>query len=156
MLNDITQLIALLGISPNLQVLEVTNLVAGVASLIEALAAHHIPPSSSQFRFSEDELKPGPLLCPKLTHVNFSGCPEVQTGPLLRLIKSRLLENSPSSVSIIGEPAAVARRQVAKLESLIMDTCPNVAGEWLPQIRALVPHVSCRYMTKQVARVHRF
>jgi len=147
MLHETTTLIALLGISPNLQVLEITNLVAGVASLIEALAAHHIPPSSSQTRFPEDEPKPGPLLCPKLTHVNFSGCPEVQTGPLLRLIKSRLVENSPSSVSINGERAAAV--QVAKLESLIINACPNVSGEWLPQIRMLVPHVSCTYITKR-------
>lgn len=150
MLHDTTKLIALLGISPNLQVLEITNLVAGVATLIEALAAHHLPPSSSQSRFQEDEPKPGPLLCPKLTHVNFSGCPEVQTGPLLRLIKSRLVENPPS---IDGEPAAGV--QVAKLESLIINTCPNVSGEWLPQIRLLVPHVNCTYMTKQQARTRR-
>ena len=144
-LNDSANLLCLLQLSPNLQVLEVTNLSIGVASLLNALSAHHVPPSSSKLPFLRDEppSNPSPILCPKLTHVNFSGCPEIQAGLLMRFVKSRLN---------FDQPEGTQPTDIAKIESLVIDLCPNVEREWVKRIEELVPHVSCRYMTKKMAR----
>ena len=146
-LNDSTNLIFLLRLSPNLQVLEFSGITIGVASLINALAAHYTPPPSSEHRLLCDEppSDPPPVLCPKLTHVNFSGCPEVQAGLLMRLIKSRLIGDQSVDLQ-------TTQIEVSKIESLIIDSCPNVEKEWVKRMEELVSHVSCCYTTKAMTR----
>jgi F-box/TPR repeat protein Pof3 len=144
--NDSTNLLFLLRLSPNLEVLEVTNLTFGVASLLNALAAHYIPPSSSNFLRDEPPSDPPPILCPKLTHVNFSGCPEVQAGLLMRFIKSRLIGPGLQTTSQIQST------EVSKIESLVIDFCPNVEREWVKRMEELVSHVGCRYTTKKMTK----
>lgn len=143
-LHDMTTLLSLLRMSSQLQVLEVTNLTAGIASLIEALAAHNSP-SSSGHQYGESSSITNSVLCPNLTHVNFSGCPEVQTGPLIRLVKSRMTFEDPSP----GPSDEVQAVKIAKIQSLTINSCPNVDGEWLPRLRAMVPRVHCVYMTRK-------
>jgi len=147
-LNDSNNLLLLLRSSPNLQVLEYSNLTFGIASLLNALAAHYIPPTSSELRFLPDDppSDPPPILCPKLTHVNFSGCPEVQAGLLMRLIKSRLINDQSPDIQI----SQIQAPEISKIESLIIDSCPNVQKEWVGRMEELVPHVSCRYTTKKL------
>jgi hypothetical protein len=59
----------------------------------------------------------------------------------MRLIKSRLIGDSQSQPT-----------EVAKIESLIIDVCPNVEKEWVKRMEELVPHVSCHYLTKKMAK----
>lgn len=129
-LNGSTNLLLLLRRSPDLRVLEVTGIAIGITRLLDALAAHYKDSDDPAYNQSL-------ILCPKLTHVNVSGCPEVQAGLLMRLIKSR------TTASAEG---------VAKIDSLIIDFCPNVEKEWVKRMEELVPHVSCCYTTRQMAK----
>ncbi|KAF9524293.1 hypothetical protein CPB83DRAFT_861558 [Crepidotus variabilis] len=161
-LDDVVPFIALLRNSPNLQTLEVSNISAGITSLIEFLSAHHPSSSRHPILLRDPQMPPQEVLCPKLNHINFSGCPEVQTGPLVRLIKSRLPPPStpsndltktpptsasatPSSVSDTDTP----QPSISRIETLIIDRCPNIDGEWLPRIRSAVPFVSSVYMNRK-------
>ena len=92
-----TPLVALLRISPDLESLEVSNTTAGVTSIIEALAAHYSPPNQNPIL--KDDAPQELALCPRLTHVNFTSCPEVQTGLVVRMIKSRLPPASSPATS---------------------------------------------------------
>jgi len=148
-LSDSNSLLLLLRSSPNLEVLEYSGVTFGVALLLNALAAHYTPPTSSELRFLPDDppSDPPPILCPKITHVNFSRCPEVQAGVLMRLIKSRLIgDHSPMQTTS-------QIQDISKIESLIIDSCPNVEKEWLGRMQVLVPHVSCRHPRKLRGRV---
>lgn len=144
-LHDTTTLLSLLRLTLQLRVLEVTNLSAGIASIIEALAAHNSPGHLG----AKASSNPNSVLCPNLTHVDFSGCPEVQTGPLIRLVKSRLTVEYPSPEPSDGCHESATQVHIAKIESLTINSCPNVDGEWLPRLRAMVPRVNCVHMTRK-------
>ena len=131
-LNDSINLHSLLRLSPNLQVLEFTRVASGAASLLNALAAHYFPSSASNLHVLGDDppCYLPPILCPKLTHVDFSGCPEVRAGLLMRFIKSRLIGDEPArQTSLEVQPS-----EVSKIESLIIDSCPNVEKEWVTRM----------------------
>jgi F-box/TPR repeat protein Pof3 len=80
-------------------------------------------------------------ICPQLTHVNFSNCPDVLAGPLVRLVEERL------SLSQADETAG----SVKAVSSLILDGCPSIEAVQLPRLRKKVPNFSCVYMTKKAA-----
>jgi len=141
--SDMTPLVALLRISPDLESLEVSNTTAGVTSIIEALAAHYSPPNQNPIL--KDDAPQELALCPRLTHVNFTSCPEVQTGPVVRLIKSQL----PPALSPATSPETCPLPSVDRIQSLIIDYCPNVDATWLPKLKDAVAYVSCVYTTKK-------
>ncbi|KIM40867.1 hypothetical protein M413DRAFT_154921 [Hebeloma cylindrosporum] len=139
-------LIDLLKHSPELQILEVSNVAGQCTAVIEALAASHSPTSATDS--SRNQTIDIPVLCPNLTQVNFSRCSEIQTGPLVRMIKSRLpLPDKPS----MAEGGILERtRDVKRIDSLVIDGCPNVDSTWITWFRENVRSVSCVYMTKKM------
>jgi len=138
-------LIDLLQHSPGLQILEVSNVAGQCTTVIEALAASYSPPSATDS--SRNQTVNIPVLCPNLTHVNFSRCTEIQTGPLVRLIRSRLPLPNHSSVSESG--ILERTHDVKRIDSLVVDGCPNVDSTWIAWFRENVRSVSCVYMTKK-------
>jgi hypothetical protein len=138
-LGDFSSLLLLLRQLPNLQVLEVISSL-GVERLLDALSAHYIPPTSS--KDDEPASDPSPILCPRLTHVNFSGNSQIHGELVMRLIKSRLIAELQTTSQI--QSAGVAR-----LESLIIDFCIDVKKEWVQRMQELVPYVSCGFMVRK-------
>ncbi len=133
--------IAVLAKSQELQTLEICNSEAG--QVAEFLAT--IRPLSSE---SENSLATVPSVqCPNLTRINFSQCDDVQTGPIVRMIKARLppstATDSPDDTTV--QPSSAP---IQKIATLIMDECPNVDSAWLPWIRQNVRSVSCVYVKK--------
>ncbi|KZT02421.1 uncharacterized protein LAESUDRAFT_738717 [Laetiporus sulphureus 93-53] len=63
------------------------------------------------------------VLCPSLRHVDFSYCPDVKGGPLVRLVKMRLNSASQSWKALA-------------IDTLIIDGCPAVDAEILPWLRS--------------------
>jgi hypothetical protein len=133
-------LIDLLRHSPELQILEVSNVTGQCTAVIEALAeSHSLSCSTSR---PGDQTADIPLLCPNLTQINFSKCTDIQTGPLVRMIRSRL--PVPDRSSNLETP-----RDVKRIDSLVIDGCPNVDSTWIAWFRENIRSVSCVYMTKK-------
>ncbi|PPQ69111.1 hypothetical protein CVT25_004608 [Psilocybe cyanescens] len=134
--------VALLRISTNLQRLEITNISRLASLAIEALAETYSPPANSST--DSATLQRASPICPKLAHVDFSRCPDVQTGPLVRLIKSH---RSTDIERIVGGEERIPSPW-SEILSLKIDECPQVDSAWLPWLRQRVPSVSCVYMKK--------
>ena len=94
----------------------------------------------------------GVTVCPSLTHLDFSGCHDLQSGPLIRLIKSRSPANCKETLPA-GDAGANASEvpRVARVSSLNIDRCPLIDVETLPWLRSKIPLVSCVYATKKQA-----
>ena len=145
---DSQPVILLLQNSPDLRFLEVSNISYQATSIIEALAAS-LPTSDSDpsLRGPTDPSVGTPVLCPYLTNVDFSRCPDITTGSLVRLVKSRLpLEELPASYHklVTRQPPDVKR-----IVSLSMDCCPLVDADFLSWFRQKVASVNCAYLTKK-------
>ena len=138
-------LINLLQHSTGLQVLEVSNVAGQCTAVIEALAASYSPPSATDS--SQNQTVDTPVLCPNLTQVNFSRCTEIQTGPLVRMIRSRL--PLPDNSSMAEGGILERTRDVKRIDSLVIDGCPNVDSTWIAWFRENVRSVSCVYMLKK-------
>jgi len=116
--------------------------------VVEALATplHNATDTSN----GDSVALPPIFLCPHLAHVNFSNCPDIQTGPLLRLVKSRLTPLTTTTEAANEEDAQVIPT-LAQIESIVVDGCPQIEPNALPWLRANVRMVSCVYMTKKAA-----
>ena len=145
---DSQPVLSLLQNSPDLHFLEVSNIAYQATSIIEALAASF--PASDPSPVLKGPADPSvgtPVLCPYLTSVDFSRCPDVRTGSLVRLVKSRLpLEELPS-----GHQELVIRQppDVKRIISLAMDCCPLVDADFLSWFRQKVANVNCVYVKKR-------
>ncbi|KAF8606742.1 hypothetical protein BDV93DRAFT_325803 [Ceratobasidium sp. AG-I] len=85
----------------------------------------------------------GPLLCPRLRDVNFTGTDELKAGPLVRLIKARLPPTPDTGGTALPE----------RIRHITIDSCPGVEADALPWMRANVTGtVSCVYNTRAEAR----
>lgn len=85
----------------------------------------------------------GPLLCPRLRDIDFTGTSELKAGPLVRLIKARLLSTPDTGGTALPE----------RIRHLTIDSCPGVDADALPWMRANVTGtVSCVYSTRAEAR----
>ena len=146
---DSQSVILLLQNSPDLRFLEVSNIAYQATSIIEALAASFPASNLSPILRSPADPSVGtPVLCPYLTNVNFSSCPDVKTGSLARLVKSRLpLDELPSSYH--QELEARQPPDTKRIVSLVMDCCPLVEADFLPWFRQKVANVSCVYLKKR-------
>ena len=138
-------LINLLQHSSELQILEVSNVAGQCTAVIEALAASYSPSSATDS--SQNQSVDIPVLCPNLIQVNFSRCAEIQTGPLVRMIRSRL--PLPDKFSMTESGSLQRIRDVKRIDSLVIDGCPNVDSTWIAWFRENVRSVSCVYMTKR-------
>ncbi|CAL1695074.1 unnamed protein product [Somion occarium] len=131
-------IIDILKLATNLELLELIAIGgANMRMVAEALAE---PQGEREQKEGKDTQ--GGLLCPSLKHLNLSEAPDLQAGPLVRLIKARNTDADGESES---------ERQVARIHTLILDACPLLDGDILPWIRSKVPHVSCVYMSKKEA-----
>lgn len=137
--------IAVLAKSRELQTLEICN--SEASQVAEFLAATDPFPSSESKNSSVLPTLPS-VRCPNLTRINFSQCDDVQTGPIVRMIKARL----PPSTAV-DSPGTTALQPllapIRKITTLIIDECPNVDSAWLPWIRQNVRSVSCVYNKKR-------
>ncbi|ESK90443.1 f-box domain protein [Moniliophthora roreri MCA 2997] len=117
-----TLMIDLLRANPLLESITLNYLASTSQAIIEALASSPLDA----------------ILCPALKNVDISHCPDVTTGPLMRLVKSRRLsvENGISDVQPIVTIKA--------------DGCPGIEASFLPWFRERVTF-SCVYMTKKAA-----
>jgi F-box/TPR repeat protein Pof3 len=145
---DSQSVILLLQNSPDLRFLEVSNIAYQATSIIEALAASFPTTDPSPItRSSTDPSVGTPVLCPYLTNVDFSRCPDIRTGSLVRLVKSRLpLDELPSSYY---QESARQPHDVKRIVSLAMDCCPLVDADFLSWFRQKVANVNCVYVKKR-------
>ena len=146
---DSQSVILLLRNSPDLRFLEVSNITYQSTSIIEALAAC-FPTSdpSPILRGPTDSSVGTSMLCPYLTNVDFSRCPDIRTGSLVRLVKSRLpLDELPSGYH--QELTARRPSDVKRIVSLAMDCCPLVDADFLSWFRQKVAIVNCVYVKKR-------
>jgi len=146
---DSQSVIVLLQNSPDLRFFEVSNIAYQATSIIEALAASFPTSNPSPILRSPADPSVGmPVLCPYLTNVNFSSCPDIRTGSLVRLVKSRL----PLDESDHQELEARQPPDTKRIVSLVMDCCPLVDADFLSWFRQKVANVSCAYVKKRQSK----
>ena len=146
---DSQSVIVLLQNSPDLRFLEVSNIAYQATSIIEALAASFPTSNPSPILRSPGDPSVGtPVLCPYLTNVDFSRCPDIRTGSLVRLVKSRLpLDELPACYH--QELDARQPPDTKRIVSLAMDCCPLVDADFLSWFRQKVTNVNCAYIKKR-------
>ena len=146
---DSQSVILLLQNSPDLRFLEVSNIAYQATSIIEALAASFPTSNPSPTLRGPADLSVGtPVLCPYLTNIDFSRCPDIRTGSLVRLVKSRLpLDELPSCYH--QELDARQPPDVKRIVSLVMNCCPLVDADFLSWFRQKVANVDCVYVKKR-------
>jgi hypothetical protein len=141
-----SQLVPFLRAASSLETFELSHIDGQVNAVVETLATQPSPsPSSSSLETP---------ICHRLTHVTLSACPNLKTGAVIRLVKSRLPAVQPES-----HPDAAAGVQcvtaVAQIETLVVDKCPLIEPEVLPWLRSRVRTFSCVYATGKDARWRR-
>ncbi|EDR13378.1 uncharacterized protein LACBIDRAFT_322978 [Laccaria bicolor S238N-H82] len=126
-------LISFLESLPLLKNLELSYTTNVAHNLLQALAPE--PSLDNSGTATADQ---NTLMCPSLTHLNLTHCPEVKTGPLVRLVKSRL-----------------AQPEMTRIVYLTVDGCDHVEADWVKWFREKVPNFSCVYLTKKAATYRR-
>jgi F-box/TPR repeat protein Pof3 len=128
-------LISLLQQTMSLETLELSHLSYTVNEVIDAL--------------TDSDGAAVDIMCPSLAHLDVSHSPDIKTGPLVRLIRSRLpnTKSGASDDDVDSSPT----RTVARIASLTADGCPLIDPDWLPWIRKNVQTFSCIFMTKKTA-----
>lgn len=95
--------------------------------------------------------------CPNLRKLDVSHCPDVVAWPVIALVKLRLPEAQPPAP--LPDDSSTETKDawppVRRLESLVIDGCPDVDADKLPWLRAAVPSVSCIYLTRKTAKWRR-
>ncbi|KAF7799342.1 hypothetical protein EIP86_010574 [Pleurotus ostreatoroseus] len=124
----------LLDYVPNLQVVTIAH-VCFVNGFAEALAT---PIEATNEGGTQ-------VRCPKLRHLEIINCPDVKTGPIVRIVKMRNAQ--------VPQPEA-GSRPFAKISTLNLDQC-LIEPEVIPWLRQQVPVMSCVYQTKNQARWRR-
>ncbi|KDQ62446.1 hypothetical protein JAAARDRAFT_149341 [Jaapia argillacea MUCL 33604] len=147
------------GFSPNvlmrvlqaasaLETLELVQIGCDLNDVVEALVDPNSTPLS---RLAWGEASsPYPRLCPQLTYLHLPHCPSIKTGPIIRLVKSRLVD-WPSTPGADGNGDS----RVTPMKSLVLDGCSRIEADSLPWLRSKVPVVSCVYLTKKAAKYKR-
>ncbi|KAG6849938.1 hypothetical protein H0H93_003467 [Arthromyces matolae] len=161
---DPTTLSFLLQKNSSLTNLEITSCSWGANAVVESLAGPiSFPPTKGSTPSPKKVVMAAgtngtPILCPALTHLNVTGSPDVVTGPLVRLVKSRmsaaatLATYERRSCADTDSQDETSPPKCARITSLIMDNCHRIEAEWLPWFREKVQTISCVYETKQQPR----
>ncbi|RXW24425.1 hypothetical protein EST38_g1422 [Candolleomyces aberdarensis] len=110
-MGDPTRVIELLKANPLLATFELSSIHAGAVRVVEALGAY----DSDSDQMPSD---PSEAICPLLTHLDFSDCNDMRTGPLVRLTRMRNGLAAPSFFR--------------RIESLIVNRCEKLEPEWNP------------------------
>jgi len=146
-------LVQFLRLTAPLETLELLHL-SSTNAVLEALATPQssLPVHNASGNCSNTSGAQPVHLCPSLAHLNVSHCPDVRTGPLVRLVKSRLRSVMAETCPVGGDGAEVRLSPpVAEIASLMVDGCPQVEPEVLPWLRDKVKVFSCVYMTRKAA-----
>jgi len=97
-----------------------------------------------------------PEICPRLKHLDVSHCPDIKTGPLVNLIKSRspivAAADLVSSESVSSEEPLTPVPSVERIDSLVVDGCPYVESDFIPWFQKRLGHFSCVYQSGREAR----
>lgn len=153
-----SKLISLLEESSSLESFELA-LVDGHADVVAEALANISPllPSSKVTNAALNESSRPTIICPSLKHVTLSGCPDLTSGTIMRLVKSRLPRDNPEPQLMLDSTTANDRATagVAQIETLVMDKCSGIEPEILPWLRSKVRSVSCVYATRKAARWNR-
>ncbi|KAK2465362.1 hypothetical protein APHAL10511_002716 [Amanita phalloides] len=121
-------LVAFLESVPTLMHLALMGVQGLASGVVEALASRN--------RINSESASQTHLPCPRLEHIDVSESPDLKSASLVRLVKSRLLDNQEE-------------RATARIQSLKMDGCPRIEPDLLPWFRQHVPTVSCVYLSKK-------
>jgi hypothetical protein len=147
-----SKLISLLEATSSLETLELTHVDDHANAVVEALA-NCSPPRDSTINTTVD--KPTPhmtVICPSLKHITLSGCSDLTSGPIMRLIKSRLPRDVPDpQLNLESTTTDNTVPAIAQIETLVIDECPDIEPEILPWLRSKVGSVSCVYVTRKAA-----
>ncbi|TFY80930.1 hypothetical protein EWM64_g3082 [Hericium alpestre] len=162
--------------APLLERLELCSMVleGGMNSITEMLTK---TPAESMEKYglanlSTSSLALLPITCPSLTHVDLSNCQDLTTGPVLRMVSSRIKlapsvpdekpaitpRSADADLSMLDASDAVAGSSldalsptVKQIQTLLVDGCPRIEAETLPWLRSHVPVFSCKYISKKEA-----
>ncbi|KAI0778393.1 hypothetical protein BD413DRAFT_601160 [Trametes elegans] len=128
------------------------NYLSNVASrVLEALGTKLLP-NDLQTKDQAGSPNSFPVVhCPALRHLDVSHCPDTKARPVIAAVKLRLPEIQSELRDSAQEVIRDKLQVVQRLESLVMDGCPDVDPEVLPWLRVAVPSVSCIYMVKKDA-----
>lgn len=122
--------------SPALEVLTLTAMYDTADTIINALSGQrNFAPSLSE--------GPLPILCPRLRHLDVSGCPDVATSSVHALVEQRLELSGLTSRGESTTQGESMHQKVNRLEVLKMDRCPKIDVQWIPWFRQHVPYVTC-------------
>ncbi|KAG6915151.1 hypothetical protein DXG01_013046 [Tephrocybe rancida] len=143
--------------------LELTALNKCANIIVEALAGPIFFPRQHKTSPSQHVVLPAgtgdtPILCPALMYLAVSQCPDIRTGPLVRLVKSR--KSTAAAVAAEAEeiedasdvPPPPPPQKCARITTLIMDECEHIEAQWLPWFRDNVQTVSCQYQSKMKSK----
>jgi hypothetical protein len=136
------KLVPFLRATLSLQTLTLTYVDGQVNTVVETLANQPSLPRGSG---------PSPLetiMCPRLAHITLSSCPDLKTGAVMRLVRSRIPSVTPQDAAAVDKSVSA----IAQIETLIMDKCPLIEPEVLPWLRGRVRTVSCVYATGKDAK----
>lgn len=139
------RLIDFLRKATSLKSLEISQLSNTTNKVVEALATPLTPSEGVANVDKSNSTADVSLMCPSLTHLNVSSSPDVQTGPLVRLIRSRLPRHGPDNADLV--PSTLYQ----ELLSLQADGCDLIDSTWIPWFRSNLQTFSCVYMTKKGA-----
>ncbi|KAF8580946.1 hypothetical protein K439DRAFT_1393208 [Ramaria rubella] len=89
------------------------------------------------------------LYCPLLRHVNFSHCSDLNSGPIVRLVKSRLRNTAEV------KPIPPTTPLPASIEAVYINGCAKIDPSVPDWLRIRVPKISCVYMTPSEAKKFR-
>ncbi|KIJ38912.1 hypothetical protein M422DRAFT_258320 [Sphaerobolus stellatus SS14] len=123
----------LVGFFSNLKELEnftLNRTPADVGLIVDALAGTHNL-DSGEVAYN----------CPRLRRVNLHSCSNLEGGPIVRLVKSRLEGAQPGSNAQNGPPC--------KLEEIRIDYCPKIDPSVPTWLHGRVTKFSCVYMSKK-------
>ena len=85
-----------------------------------------------------------PILCPALSVLDLSQSADLETGPLMRIVKERIAL-ATSQYGRYQLPGHDGDQEVSCIRALKVDGCPHIKVEMLPWFRKNVPQFSCRY-----------
>ncbi|KAG6891653.1 hypothetical protein C0992_012702 [Termitomyces sp. T32_za158] len=149
----------LLQRAENLTRLQLNSLSKCANTVMETLAGP-VFPSKDKAVASRSIVMPAgtngpPIICPALTHIDVSQSQDVLTGPLIRLVKSRISAAAAiaaweeSHAGIVANTDATPPPKCARIVGLVMDQCSQIDAAWLPWLRKNLQTVSCVYEIKQ-------
>ena len=146
---ETTSLTLALSCAPKLEVLQLRGAI-GANAVAESLASPCSTPPLAPTSESRGPVSTEvPILCPSLTVLDFSGSSSLRTGPVMRLVKERLILAASEDSGRYRLPGQDSDQRVSCIRTLKVDECLQIEAEMLPWFRKNVPQFSCRYFPER-------